>query len=197
MAVLFALVATTLLTAIAAAIALLGIEESMLAGSQRTAMSLRHASMGALHLAIADLRRTADWSVALNAGGVTQLSVLPSRFADSSLTPALPWGGSLDLAAMTARLQSAADAAAAAGDPQTWRLFAYGPLERNAPGIVRAPWYLAVWIADDRADSDGDPLRDANGIVSLRSVAIGPFEAIAVVEASLSHTRILTIRPGT
>ena len=47
------------------------------------------------------------------------------------------------------------------------------------------------------ADSDGDPLRDANGIVSLRAVAIGPFEAIAVVEASLSHTRILTIRPGT
>jgi hypothetical protein len=66
------------------------------------------------------------------------------------------------------------------------------------------PFYLAVWVADDVADGDGDPLNDANGILALRAVALGPGGIRAVTAVSIGKTalpaapeqvRILTIRP--
>lgn len=204
MALLAAVTATALLTALGLAIALLGMGESILAGHERTARALRHASHAGVQLAAADLRVLPTWSAALAAGGVPQVSGSEGRFMDASLTPAAPWGGTIDLRGMTDDIQASSDAFSR-GDAQVWRLFECGPLERGVPGMQAGPWYVAVWVADDRADSDGDPLIDTNGVLALRAVAIGPDGALAATDVSVMRAtgpggvvqvRILTIRPG-
>ena len=125
-------------------------------------------------------------------GACAEVSATVGRLADSTLTPAAPWGGlPLDLRALTARLQAETDAASLTGSARLWRLFSYGPLARLVP---EAGWqnayYLVVWVADE-----GDRL-------VARSVAYGPGDGRSITEASLvrepvtNRVRILTIRPG-
>jgi hypothetical protein len=92
------------------------------------------------------------------------------------------------------------------GDAPVWRLFDYGRLDRLVPASARAsPYYLVVWVADDRADGDGDPSVDADGIVVVRAAALGPRGGRVDTEVSVLRRpgegaaeafQILTIRPG-
>jgi hypothetical protein len=207
MALLAAVLATSLLTGLALAIAFLGMGESMLASHDRTARSLRQASYAAVQLALADLRAAPAWSDVLTPGATAVISAAGGRFADGTLVPVSPWGGpAIDLRTMTEQLQAASDAARGPADPaQTWLLYEYGPLERAVPGASPGPLYVAVWVADDRADTDGDPSRDTNGILAIRAVALGPANALAATDVSLARipgsggadvVRLLTVRPG-
>jgi hypothetical protein len=45
--------------------------------------------------------------------------------------------------------------------------------------------YVAVWAADDEADGDGQPNRDANGAITLRAEAYGVRGAYQVVLATV------------
>ena len=63
-----------------------------------------------------------------------------------------------------------------------WRLFAFGPFNHS---------YVAVWVADNPADNDADPLADGTaptnpgaGIVALRSEAFGVGGAHKVLEST-------------
>jgi hypothetical protein len=74
-----------------------------------------------------------------------------------------------------------------------WRLYANGRLSAVATGID-SPFYVAVWVADDAAENDGDPARDGidasnpgTGIVQVRSEAFGPSGARRAVEATLGR----------
>lgn len=207
MAVLTALLAAALLMGLGVSIVMLGAGEATLAAHDRAARALRQASTGAVHLALADLAALPSWSALLAPGPVAPLSAVSGRLADGSLLPAAPWGGpAIDLAGLTLRLQAATDASQGpAGDPQVWRLLEYGPLDRAVPGARSGACYLVVWVADDRADSDGDPATDSNGIVAIRAVAYGPGEGLASLDVSVARpagaggpggARILTIRPG-
>lgn len=203
MAVLTALLATLLLTALGVSIALLGIEESMLSLHERTARALRHAASAGAQLAVADLRLAASWDPLLVAGATPPLSAVPGRFVDSTLTPAAPWNGApIDLAAATTALQAASTASRGPGDaPQVWRLYLSGPLARAAPSAATGPWYLAVWIADDRADIDGDPTVDSNGLLSVHAAAYGPADAAVSLDLTVRRlpsgsVSVATSRPG-
>ncbi len=63
------------------------------------------------------------------------------------------------------------------------------PATDSAP----APFYIVVLVADDPAESDGDPLRDATGltpgagVLRLRSEAFGPAGAHHVVEGIVAR----------
>jgi hypothetical protein len=150
------------------------------------------------------LRVQPSWPSVLAAGSASFVSAAPGRFLDADLAPPAPWDGSrLDLGALTADV--AADADTGGGDSQVWRLFESGSLPRLTPDVAATPWYLAVWVADDRADGDGDPLADANGILVLMAVAFGPRGARVATTVSAMKTvvagepdrvRILTIRPA-
>jgi hypothetical protein len=198
MAIASALVATVLLTGLGVALALMGIEESLLAGHDRQARALRLASESAAYLAVADLRRAPSWIL---------IPALTARFTDDTLTPQNPWdGATLDLTAETARAQADTDASRGPAEvPRVWRLLAYGPMARAAPALECGPYYLVVWVADDGADTDGDPGSDSNGIVTIRADALGPDGGRATTRMSVARTamaggpdrvRILTIRPG-
>lgn len=204
MAVLSALFATALLMALGVSIVLIGTTEATLAAHDRAARAVREAALAAAHLAVADLRRQPSWSAVLAPGAVPEQSAARGRAADASLTPLPPWGGPvLDLRALTAEVQSAADTGF--GDPQVWRLYESGSLQGLVPAVDPGPWYLAVWVADDGADGDGDPLSDANGILAVRAVAFGPRDqrvtaAVSVMKTAVpggpDRVRILTVRPA-
>ena len=202
MALLSALIATVLLMGLGVSIVLIGTLEGVLAAHDRGVRALREASLAGAHLAMADLRLQPSWSAVL-APGAGPLSAVPGRAIDPTLTPAAPWGGaSLDLRQLTVEAASAADTGN--GDPQLWRLYECGSLPELVAGTAGTPLYLAVWVADDPADGDADPLVDANGILAVRAAAFGPGNGMAVTAVSVRKTgrpagpaevRILTIRP--
>src|SRR3954466_9547154 len=207
MAVVAAVLATALLSALGLAIALLGSGEMTLAGRERMTRALRAAAQGAAQLAIADLETAPDWTAVLMPGASADVTAVRARLADAALNPRPPWGDAvIDLHVMTAQVQLAEDDVHGPADaPQVWRLFANGPLETVAPGGGSGPWYLAVWIADDCADTDGDPDRDSNGAIALHAAAFGPGEAVASVSVrvvrqvsagGIASVRVASIRPG-
>jgi hypothetical protein len=98
----------------------------------------------------------------------------------------MPSGEVLDLDAETIDLQSESSAQGTFGanTPQ-WRLFAWGPFSRMAPLAIESSQYVAVWIADDPSESDGNPSVDTNGLVTVHGEARGPGGARRVVEATV------------
>jgi hypothetical protein len=208
MALLTALFATALLMALGLSVVLLGTAEVTLAAHDREARGLSYASKAAATVAVADLQALPSWSALIAPGVPADTSASPGRFVDAILNPAAPWGGpALDLRALTARMQNDSDAVTSlGGDAPVWRLFDYGRLDRLVPASARAsPYYLVVWVADDRADGDGDPSVDADGIVVVRAAALGPRGGRVDTEVSVLRRpgdgaaeafQILTIRPG-
>jgi hypothetical protein len=53
------------------------------------------------------------------------------------------------------------------------------------PGAAR--YYLVAWIADDPADSDGDPAADSNDRLALRGESIAPLGVRQTIDALISR----------
>ena len=177
MALLTALLGTALLMGLGLSLVLMGSAETTLARRDRDARSLGHAARAAATLAVADLRALPSWTGVLQPGSPPEVSALPGRLAPVTLTPALPWGGTLDLRAATARAQAATDGSGIPGDAQRWRLYGAASLGSLAPDAAGGlPCFLAVWVADDNVDGDGDPATDTNGVLVVRGAAFGPGE---------------------
>jgi len=111
---------------------------------------------------------------------------------------ALPGGGTMTLTAATAQLQAESDAAAqwGANNPR-WRLFAWGPISDMLPNsTIDSPMYVAVWIADDPAEADGDATADTNGTLTLHAEAFGPMGTRKVIEVTIARTSSTEIERG-
>lgn len=192
MALVTALFASALLMGLGLSVALLGRAETTLASRDRDGRALRQAARAGLGIAAADLRALPAWTGVGAPAAVAEVSAIVGSLVDSTLTPAVPWGGPpLDLRALTARLQVESDSAAPSGTACPWRLFSYGPIARLVPELGwQNPYYLVVWVADC-----GDYL-------VTRAVAYGPGDGRSILEASLVRdpdtnlVRILSIRPG-
>ena len=183
-ALIVTMMAALLLVAMTGVLAPLAMIETAVGVNQRRAVQALYAAEAALALATAELGSLPDWSVAL--GGS-----VPSAFRIGALTPALPDGAQVDLPALTSRLQSSGAGASAAGRGLQWRLFAYGPLNAWAPVPAGyGPWLVAAWIADDAADPDPDPARDANDAIVVHAAAFGPRRAERAVQAVLVRQRV-------
>lgn len=203
MPLLLALFGMAMLMGLGLSLVYMGSAETTLARRDYDARSLARAAHGAATLAVADLRALPSWAAVLQPGSPPELSALPGRLAPATLAPALPWGGALDLRAVTARIQAATD-----GDtvPAAWRLYGAASLVSVVPDAARgSPCFLAVWVADDQADGDGDPSADNNGVILVRGAAFGPGEGEAFVTLAVSRqpgpdgpdlVQILAIRPG-
>lgn len=198
--VLFAL---TLVLAVTAVLVMGASAETLLAahaGAQSEALA---AADAVLSRTVAELRAETDLSAALDGRS-------GSRFVDG--TPGarvLPDGSTVDLAALvhlancnrprpctpTELDASAADRPWGPRNPR-WRLYSHGPLAPPAG----APWsglpvYVVSMVADDTAETDGNPLVDDGGpgvpvnpgagIVLVRGEAYGRRGARRVVEASV------------
>jgi hypothetical protein len=187
------LLSSALLMGLGLSIALLGSAETTLAAHDRDARTLSYASRAAVALALSDLRALPSWTDVGKARAIPDVSATPGRFVDASLLPTAPWGGPLDLRALTARLQAESDAASGTDRP-VWRLFIYGGLDRLLPEPGRADaCYLVVWVADD------------HGVLLARGGAFASGEGRAMTEISAIRqrepggpdlVRLIAVRPG-
>jgi hypothetical protein len=202
-ALIIALMAMMLLTALGAAVVMVSSTESHIAANYRNSTEALYAADAAVERVVEDLLLIPRWNDIL--GGTAQ-----SGFIDGTMTSAktLPGGGTVTLCCgantATGQLQAETDGLNlwGANNPQ-WKLFAWGPLENMLPNKqIDSPMYVAVWIADDPADgpiggaADGNPLLDVNGTLTLHAEAIGPSGTRKVVEVTVARTSSTEIERG-
>jgi hypothetical protein len=188
-------IALVLAMMVAGLLAALGMSLLLVADTERRVSANAGFSSEALAAAEAgvdrvtlDLARAAQWDGMLGAASW-------SDFADGTRRPTLPWGGVFDLDAATAALQSESSAQGTFGaNTPLWRLLAWGRLSRISPLAIESPQYVAVWIADDPSEVDGNPSVDTNGIVTIHADARGPGGARRIVEATLSRVAARVVK---
>jgi hypothetical protein len=198
-ALILVILVTSFLSAIGLGVALIVVMDRLATGNLRGAAAMLYAADAAIELAAHDLAHIADWNLVLSGD-------IRSPFADGEPTGvrAIPGGGVIDLAAETNQLNCGrnSDCTAAQVESNTrerpwgannarWRLFAYGPLGNYVHFARPVPCYLAVWLADDAREDDGDPLSDAgapapgHGVLRVRAAAYGALGTRRAIEAEL------------
>lgn len=197
-ALILALLVTSFLSAVGLGLAVMVFMDRLATGNVKGSIALLHAADAGIELAAHDLAR-ADWAAVL--AGLEQ-----AGFADGAPTGAraVPGGGAVQLTAETNTLNcgKASSCTAAQMNANTdqrpwgannprWRLYAYGPLDRVTAFARPVPCYLAVWIADDTRERDGDPLLDGEaegrGVLRVRSAAFGAHGSRHAIEAELAR----------
>ena len=149
-------------------LATLGTVEQRVAFNHYAGAATIAAADAAVERALADLLPLTDFTPVVSGSMV-------SSFRIGSASPLLPDGTQGDLASMTIEVQTITDADASwGGDTPRWQLFAFGPINQLAGSAgFLLPAYLVVWVADDRADGDGNPSADSNGAVLVLGRAYG------------------------
>jgi hypothetical protein len=202
-ALIIALMSMMLLTALAAAVVMVTNTETMISANHRNSQEALYAADAAVERIVQDLLMTPRWNDVL--AGTVQ-----SSFIDGAMTATktLPTGGSIVLCCgtntATTQLQADTDSLNlwGANNPQ-WKLFAWGPLsDILSNSQIDSTIYVAVWAADDPADSvdgatpDGNPLNDSNGVLTLHAEAIGAGGTRKVVEVTVARTSSTEIERG-
>lgn len=199
-ALIVVLLVTSFLSAIGLGLALIVIMDHLATGNLRGSVAMLYAADAAIELAARDLSMIDDWNLVLQ--GVSR-----SGFVDGAEggSRSIPGGGTVDLAAATNLLNcgKATPCTAAQMDANSkerpwgsnnarWQLYAYGPFGSIGQLARPAPCYLAVWVADDSREQDGDPQRDGaaeeipgHGVLRLRAQAYGPNGTRRAIEAEL------------
>ena len=212
-ALVVALLATLVLSALGLSLLVMAGTETLIAGNYRDGVEALHAAEAALERAMADVALAPDWTALLaSADGVA--SAAPASFGEAALSAGMVDGLTLDLVKATNQLNcpqvfppastpcSAAQMDHSSGDRPwggnnpRWRLFARAWLSAWTP-TIDSPLYVAVWIADDPAETDGDPARDGTdasnpgaGIVQLRSQAFGPGGTHRTLEVTIARAGV-------
>lgn len=177
-ALVLTLVVIALVAGLGGALLLVMSMETAVQAHHQHVQAVRQGAESGLACAVAELRRAADWTLVLSGGPLPDGACL----AAASLPP--PWPGSvpLDVAALTAALQSATGTRyGITPDTPRWMLWIVGAAPAAAGQSF--PPVVLVWLADDVEDGDGDPAADTNGTVWVRSEAWGPAGARIALEA--------------
>lgn len=220
-ALILALMAVLLLSALGFALVMTTSTESMISANYRNGVEGLYAADAVLERAMDDLLTVPDWNRLLD--GTTQ-----SAFVDSptcsvnsgNCARTLPDGSSVDLAQVLNMANcgkvsacSAADLIAnptgdrpfGANNP-VWRLYSYGKASDLLPttATINSPFYVVVLVADDPSETDGNPLQDGvspstnpgSGVLALRGEAFGPRGAHKVIELTVARTDTTELERG-
>jgi hypothetical protein len=197
-ALIVVLMSMMLLTALGLAVVMVSNTEARIAANYRNSQEALYAADAAAERVVQDLLMIPRWNDML-AGTVK------SAFVDGTATgtKVLPGGGSLVLccgtgdASATGRLQAATDAGASWGaNHPVWQLVAWGPLQDLLPNVIESSIYVAVWVADDPAETDDNPLADVNGMLTVHAEAFGPSGTRKVIEVTVARTASTEIERG-
>jgi hypothetical protein len=188
MALVLAVMVSGLLAALGMSLLLVADTERRVSANAGYSTEALAAADAGIDRVLLDLAAAARWDGIL--GGSSR-----SGFADGTRRPTLPSGAVLDLDAETMELQSESSGQGmfGANTPQ-WRLFAWGPLAAMAPLALASSQYVAVWVADDPSDADGNPSVDTNGVVTIHADAWGPGGARRMVEATVARAAAGAVR---
>jgi hypothetical protein len=209
-ALIVALMATMLLTALGLTLVLMSNTETSISSNYRNSQEALYAADAAVERVVQDLLLIPRWNdvlagdtgVSPSCSGVSTFfprSLTPSGFVDTATTVTL--GDStqqLNLLSATCNMQKATDTLNLWGaNNPVWRLFAWGRVNSMLPdGTVDSPDYVGVWIADDPADGDNDPTLDSNGTLTLHAEAFGPSGTRKVIEVTVARTASTEIERG-
>jgi hypothetical protein len=204
-----ALAAMLLLSVLGMGLVLTSSLEPAIAESYEASWGARYAAEAGLAIAAHELGAQRDWSLALT--GQARSALLEP--AGTGVVD-LPDGTRVDLQALTnvARCGHAgrctdaelnaftADRPWGPNNPR-WQVFGVTSLGRHLPDAPAGrPFVVVVWVADDPADTDGDPLRDSPagedggrrpgaGLIQLRAEAFGVRSAHRTITATLARPR--------
>jgi hypothetical protein len=209
-ALIIALLATMLLTALGLTLVLMSNTETAISANYRNSQETLYAADAAVERVVQDLLLiprwndvlTGDASIAPACTGVTSFlprSTTTSAFVVASTTVTLPSSTQqINLLSATCNMQRATNTLDLWGpDDPAWRLFAWGRVDSILPDDrVDSTGYVAVWIADDPADADGDPNVDTNGTLTLHAEAYGPSGTRKVIEVTVARTASTEIERG-
>jgi hypothetical protein len=191
-ALIIALMTSMLLTALGVALIMVTNTETQITANFRNGQEALYAADAGVERVVQDLLLVPRWDDILT-------GTLTSGFVDGTMTPTLPGGGTqIDLTTATAQLQAESDAENVWGaNNPVWRLYAWSPVTSLLPTATIDSWmYIAVWIADDPSEIDGNPLSDTNGVLTLHSEAFGPGGTRKVVEVTVARTSGTEIERG-
>lgn len=187
-AMVMALVALAVLSAVGLMLLLSSSSEALIAGAFRDERSALHAADAIAARALDEIAAFADWNALL--GGAVSASLADGP---PSGTRTLADGSLIDLQQVVSMANCQKPSACTivdvnavterrpwgARNPQ-WQLYAYGPMRNILPPTdVDPPWYVVLMVADD-------PLAMDDRIV-LRAEAFGARNAHAVVEMLASR----------
>lgn len=206
---LIALMSTLLLTALGMGLILVTMTETMISANFRDGGEALYAADAGVERVMQDLLTVPDWNRILSGS-------LQSSFIDGapSGTRTLPDGSTIDLSAATNMLNCAKTTTCSVDEMNAWtlerpyktnnprwQLYAYSPLsEVIDTGTVLSAMYVAVWIADDPAENDGDPTMDGGGpgagILLMRAESYGPAGSHSVIEVTIARTDTTELERG-
>jgi hypothetical protein len=206
-----ALMSMMLLTALGLGLVMTTMSETMIAGNYRDSAEALYAADAGVERVMQDLLTVADWNRILSGN-------LQSSFTDGGPptgSRALPDGSTIDLGVATNMLNCGKTSTCTDAEMDAWsldrpysdnnprwRLYAYSPLaDIIETGTVLSPMYVAVWIADDQAETDGDPNTDGGtangrGVLLMRAEAFGPGGAHSVIEVTVARTDTTELERG-
>jgi hypothetical protein len=185
-ALLLAMIVVLMLAAAAAAAALTARMESMLSLGFKQSQEALFAAEGALARAIQDLSPLTDWTPVLSGASSTFMAGAPTgpkQLPGGDAVVLCCGGGSVS---DEVQLRAHAGATHGANTPQ-WRLYAWGPVSTWLAAGSYNPFYIAVWVADDVEDDDGNPSIDTNGMIVVHAIALGPNRARRAIQATIRH----------
>jgi len=196
------IMAMLLLSALGASLVVTSAAEGLIAANAGAGSETFYAASAAFERTLAELRDAPTFTAVLG-GAVT------SRFGDGPPGPrVLPDGSRLNLteAVNLANCQKSTGCSAAeldaplrdrpwrARNPR-WVLFAHGPLVSGAAASTGLPVYVLTMVADDPAETDGDPWQDGGrvgggvnpgaGILLVRAEAYGRRGTRRIIEGSV------------
>ncbi len=191
-ALIIALMAMMLLTALGVALMMVTSTETQIAANFRDGQEALYAADAGVERVVQDLLMVPRWNDILT-------GAVRSGFIDTTTTPTLPGGGTtINLTNATAALQAETDTANLWGaNNPVWRLYAAGPVTNLLPtGTIDSWMYIAVWIADDPSEIDNNPLSDVNGVLTLHAEAFGHGGTHKVIEVTVARTTGTEIERG-
>jgi hypothetical protein len=201
-AMVLALTAIMLITALGVGLMLTTSSETIIAGFFVTSEATRYAAEAGLERVLADMSVAADWN------GLVDGSIR-STFVDGAPggVRSLADGSTIDLdqllnkancqkptACSIAEMNNAtADRPWGVNNPR-WKLVAHAPLDALSNATVSSPYYVVVLIGDDPSETDDDPTRDGSdpdnpgsGILAIRAEAFGPRGAFRAIEVTVAR----------
>lgn len=192
-ALIMALLVVVCLSGIGLGMASASSAERQISANARKAAAIGLAAGAVVEGVISEFAGAADWSPFVNGTRQSFFNAGAHQVTTASRT-------SLNLDSITAEIQgdTAATYPLGANTP-VWRLFGWGPLTTLA-GLPASDSgaYVAVWVADDPSDNDGNAAADANGVVMLHGEAFGygasRASADVVVKRTAAGPRVLSWR---
>jgi Tfp pilus assembly protein PilX len=199
-ALVIALLAMMLRTALGMALMLTSQTETLIGGNFRDSVEGSYVADAGIERVMQDVLTVPDWNTILTSPDGIRAGVT-SGFVDGTLTPTMPDGKQINLVSATNMINcnkvttcSDADLNALEGD-RLWgpnnpryRLFAWGPVnDLNPTATLNSPFYLVVWIADDSAETDSDP--NVDGGAQVAPFTSAPRRSVPAARTASSRPR--------